>query len=486
MHLTLGLTLWENNVRYWVGYLNAAILLGIVGFLVWTTLSRHEMELEKPAPNRTEFLSDSELEGRRLERVLGWSLVFVSAFAVAFLVYMLREPVRQDHSESYFSKGATERGETLFASTVDEAYDSVLSLQCASCHSSDGSGGAKATPVDRDGPDGPEKPRNVIWKVPPLNTVLLRFTEDPECADPRDKPGHICELTDIITYGRPGTPMPAFGLDGGGAENEQTINDVIAYLRTIQIKPEQATKQAAARIEAERKAPDEQVTAAEEVLATADSAFDEARAAVLELTGDATATEDDALVAECEQIEQRAGEGDELDAAARETALACRTLVDAFEAVVDAQAALDWANEWRTLRADVSEGQLLFETNCARCHTQGWSIFDPAVPGLTEVLGEPGGGGGAGGGIGPNLRDGATVRRFGSGEIGVELHTRFVSDGSNPFEQYGRNGVGSGKMPGFAKMLTKEQIAAIVEYEREGLDDTTYDVTSDDAEELEN
>ena len=70
-----------------------------------------------------------------------------------------------------------------------------------------------------------------------------------------------------------------------------------------------------------------------------------------------------------------------------------------------AAAALAWSQAWFDSRQGVSDGQLLFELNCARCHTKGWSVFDPTQPNSTRVLGLPGGGGGQGGGIGFNLRD---------------------------------------------------------------------------------
>ena len=53
------------------------------------------------------------------------------------------------------------------------------------------------------------------------------------------------------------------------------------------------------------------------------------------------------------------------------------------------------------------------------------------------------------------------------------MQEAFISLGSDLNKPYGNNGVGNGKMPGFAGMLTKEQIAAIVQYEREGLGQTT-------------
>ena len=105
-------------------------------------------------------------------------------------------------------------------------------------------------------------------------------------------------------------------------------------------------------------------------------------------------------------------------------------------AISDAQAALDWAQEWNIRRTGVGTGQLLFEVNCARCHTKNWSIFDPTRTALKpeDLLGLPGGGGS----LGFNLRDGATVRRFPdyrspTGELiqhsGLLSQTQFVVNG---------------------------------------------------------
>ena len=42
----------------------------------------------------------------------------------------------------------------------------------------------------------------------------------------------------------------------------------------------------------------------------------------------------------------------------------------------------------------------------------------------------------------------------------------FVSSGSVNGKQYGQQGQGSGRMPGFGQLLTQAQIQAIVDYER--------------------
>jgi mono/diheme cytochrome c family protein len=102
-----------------------------------------------------------------------------------------------------------------------------------------------------------------------------------------------------------------------------------------------------------------------------------------------------------------------------------------------------------------SEGEALFNLEtasgaygCARCHTRGWSYDRPEVSG--------------GGAMGPNLTGGATNRQFPL----ADEHEQFISEGSENGSRYGQQGQGSGRMPGFGQMLTEEQIAAIVEYER--------------------
>lgn len=478
MHLTSSAILaaiWPDSLRQWIIVLNVVALVGIAAYLAYSAFSKRERTREKPAPNEQRFLADDELEGRRLERVLGWALLFVSAFAVVLLVYMLREPTRQGEAETYFEEGAVERGRTLYANASSEYYDSVLSLQCANCHGAEGGGGAASAVVDPDGPDGPEPPEPVTWRAPALNTVLLRFSEE--------------EVERILTYGRPGTPMQAFGVAGGGAENEQTISDVVEFLKSIQLSPDEAREQARLELEGDpsaeegsalragaRGAAEVQLANAQETLDTAVTDLDEARAALAEALGLPAETPDGELDRACGQLESQVSGAGEVTEEQKTSGEACRAYQQAAVAAADAQEAFDWAQQWAALRADVSDGQLLFELYCARCHTQGWSTFDPTKPGSTDRLGLPGGGGGAGGGIGFNLRDGAQVRRFGDGDLGFQSQVEFITNGSEENQPYGRGGIGSGRMPGFGRMLSEEMIEEIVRYEREELDATTYDV----------
>ena len=45
-------------------------------------------------------------------------------------------------------------------------------------------------------------------------------------------------MTYILTYGRPFSPMAAWGVAGGGPMNDQQISDLIAYLKSIQVPME--------------------------------------------------------------------------------------------------------------------------------------------------------------------------------------------------------------------------------------------------------
>jgi mono/diheme cytochrome c family protein len=61
----------------------------------------------------------------------------------------------------------------------------------------------------------------VSWAAPSLNDVFFRFDED--------------EVNYWVTFGRGNTPMPPWGLPGGGPLNEEQVVDVVNYLKTIQV-----------------------------------------------------------------------------------------------------------------------------------------------------------------------------------------------------------------------------------------------------------
>src|SRR6056297_4257427 len=86
--------------------------------------------------------------------------------------------------------------------------------------------------------------------------------------------------------------------------------------------------------------------------------------------------------------------------------------------------------------------------SCARCHTLGWSYGQPGGPGQDA--------------FGWNLTGGSVNAHFASEADLIA----FIKNGSEFGRQYGLNGQGSGRMPGFGSLLTDEQIEAIIEYVR--------------------
>ncbi len=478
--------LWKNDLRHYLILLNLIVFSALIIYLIVAVLSpKRARREEREAPNVVPFLPDEDLEGRRLERVQGWALIFAAVIAIALPIYWLREPTRQDQTVTYFDKNAVHRGAVLFASPGSEEYEAATSKQCANCHGERGQGGTAPFRIQG---------VQVNWKAPPLNTEALRFTEEPACADPSLRQSTtVCEISDIITNGRPGTPMQGWGLAGGGPLNDQGVADLVAFIKSIQLTPEQAQQQATDAV-ALAKDPNPKpdatcpeymscpaivVNDARSTLTAAQKTLSQERKAVRKDLKQPAAT-DAELTTRCKDIAQQVEDKPtNIDPEVKADAVACGSFLDAAENAKDAEASLAWAVDWQARRANVSDGQLLFELNCARCHTEGWSVFDPTAPPSeidgVNILGLSGGGGGFAGGIGFNLRDGDTERRFGDDASGGwQSQADFVTMGSDPNKEYGFRGIGTGRMPGFGQMLTSEQVAAIVSYERHCLERTNY------------
>ena len=316
-----------------------------VAWLVYVVVTTRQRDPETPigseielAPNRRPYFDDEVLEGSRLDRYLGWALVLMIISAVGPLVYWLNEPSRQAGAVEEFDRKAVERGRVLFLPTESEEHG--LHFGCAGCH-----GGMKAEGGEADYaltlPDG--SIRRVKWDAPRLDNVMARFSED--------------EVENILIYGRANTPMPAWGVEGGGPMNAQQITDLVAYIKSIQVP--------SARV---REISDEAI-----------------------------------------------------------------------------------ASEARSSGLSTDSGETLFRAMCARCHTKGWSYGEPDVQG--------------GGAFGPNLTNGDVLRQFPDREQLVE----FITEGTEYGKPYGERGMGGnegGGMPGFGRMLTEDQIAAIVDYVR--------------------
>ncbi|MYH73034.1 MAG: c-type cytochrome [Acidimicrobiia bacterium] len=427
----------------------AIAVVAIVGFAIyliynvlWAGRGERGSEVEL-APNRKPYLSDEELETSKLDLALVSGLVTLVIIGVALPLYWLGEPGRQQGYLEYSRDQFTSRGAGLFEES------------CSSCHGGGGLGGTTDHTITDDNGNFVAA---IKWEVPALTTTLYRFSEE--------------EVRHILNYGRPPTPMQPWGAPGGGPMTTQQVEELIQYIQSIQLSPDELEGEVLAGLIAQVR---DDVLAANTPLS---QQLDEANAAVANAGGDDAAAE----------------------AAARQLATVESTITEVSEQYI------------RNL-ASADRGELLFNNGvygCARCHTprDSWRFTGPEeTPGGGPVVLTKGSDAEAavvaqlgnlipadipgGGGFGPNLTNGATLRQFES----AEGHEGFVTIGSQEGVGYGNfgQGDGGGQMPAFGACvgdrdsgdrspifgfctledgstrpgtLTASQIADIVAYER--------------------
>ncbi len=200
----------------WV--LCALIIVGWLVYLLLNVLSaRRELGSEiEVAPNRKQYYDDDVLEGSRLERMQILAVLFLITLVIGLPLYWMLEPDRQAGAVS----GQAERfrwwGEELFMPTAEGGFD------CASCHGGMEAGGGQAAYAITDPNTG--EVTAVQWYAPALNTIYYRYSKE--------------EVRFILNYGRPFSPMSAWGAPGGGPMTEQNIETLLVYIESIQIEPE--------------------------------------------------------------------------------------------------------------------------------------------------------------------------------------------------------------------------------------------------------
>ena len=211
-----------------------AVLAGVVWLgIMLVSAFRNRGGGEEISPNLKPGIDDQHLETRRLEGGQKAAIVFAGFLAVSLPLYYLGEQNRQEGFVDEFHEASVERG----AHIVEE-------FACFNCHGPLGAGGSAGFVEPRSGV-------TVTWEAPSLNDVLYRYDKE--------------ELTFWITFGRGNTPMPPWGLPGGGPLNENQVLDVVAYLESIQIPQQDAvdeTPQALSTQRARLEGADASVTAA--------------------------------------------------------------------------------------------------------------------------------------------------------------------------------------------------------------------------------
>ena len=162
---------------------------------------------EEVAANLAPGTTDDEMETKRLEGIQLSAVVLSGVLAVSIPVYYLTESNRQEGFVEEFSETAIEHG-----------HEWYLEFQCGDCHGADGGGGAASYVEKRTGV-------TVTWEAPSINDVFYRYDRE--------------EVKYWLIYGRGNSPMPAWGLEGGGPMNDAQLEELLDYMQSEEFQIEQ-------------------------------------------------------------------------------------------------------------------------------------------------------------------------------------------------------------------------------------------------------
>ena len=153
--------------------------------------------------------SDEELERKVLPSYMAWGALATLIISLWLPAYWLREPTRLEDARVKFQTREVAEGRGL--------YEEFL---CSQCHGENAEGGTRTFSID--GVDHQ-------FAEPPLKYIYARYQATGMSED------DITRLVlDAINQGRPGTPMPTWGLAFGGPLNSEQVENIVLYLQTVQ------------------------------------------------------------------------------------------------------------------------------------------------------------------------------------------------------------------------------------------------------------
>lgn len=194
--------------------------MGLIAFLIGNRFLGKRKQSMVP-PGLRPGPSDEELERRFFIRQLAIGGILTLFMAVFLPAYFLREPVRIHERLVEFSKESVLRGADEYAPTGDP--NNLRAVGCATCHGLKGEGGVRQF-------------QGHTYAEPPLQYIVARYL-----AAGRNEEEIKVLIRDAIERGRPGTPMPTWGLQFGGPLNAEQIDDLLAFIYSIQKVPAQST-----------------------------------------------------------------------------------------------------------------------------------------------------------------------------------------------------------------------------------------------------
>jgi mono/diheme cytochrome c family protein len=188
----------------------ASGILLLTALIIAITAARQKAAQAGPGapPSRRPGPTDEALEGRLLEnyQIAGVALTVFLAVLLPFLY--LREPTRMRAAAAKEQTESVRLGHATF-----EEF-------CSRCHGPEAGGGT----VKRFVAPGVKNAKPADYPAPNLHEIYARH--------PGQDVGTVA--WDTIQKGRPGTPMPTWGVRYGGPMNDQQITDLVNYLLSIQ------------------------------------------------------------------------------------------------------------------------------------------------------------------------------------------------------------------------------------------------------------
>ncbi len=461
------------------------VALGAIGWFAYLVGSGSRRDRKDPVPaNLSVSQTDDEMETKRLDRALVSAVLSAAFLTLAMPIYYLTELDRQEGFVEEFSHASVERGH--------EVWDE---FGCGDCHGTIGGGGVAAFLEERSQVDVPG------WAAPTLDDIFYRYDRD--------------EVRFWIAYGRANTPMPPWGLEGGGPLNSQQIDDLLNYIHSFEVDQTTALLRieglvngavnrragAAETVAAQVSEQQELIetirtsgTSSEEVGEIAERARDLLDGAGLGIDTDGDGLSDVAETGLTAVLQQAFLTGyvvTELsfDPRNAETLIGISDARSAARAVGDLESTatslsitfqnqeglMDQARFGLQFLEDAARNerwvvdtdrvaQATFEGDIDSA-TRAVSLYD-AYCARCHTAGYSAGAAfqqvQASGGLGPSLRDGRSLTQF----LTHEDMYSFVSTGSVSGVGYGVNGVGSGRMPGFGMVLSAEDLDLIIRYLR--------------------
>ena len=459
------------------------IALGIIAALAFFTATgfRGSGKVSDYAPNLTKYRTDDDLETKTLDRTLTVAVLIASLLTIMIPLYYLGEQDRQEGFVEEFDEVSVERGEHLYEE-----------FGCGNCHGVDGSGGAASYVEKRSG-------INVTWTAPAINNVFFRYDDE--------------EVRYWLIYGRANSPMPAWGLEGGGPMNDGQLDDLIEYMHHFQISQESELQTIEMNINSSLSRLDTSELLVENEIARQKELIQSVKEApsklpivekavqdvsdLLAIEGGIDTDEDglsDSTEAELSSYSASISEtlgtsvlnldpDNEQSIPGRKDLSMAKGFLSQLESelinirivsegydkfINEAETGLAflekaleeklWEVSFEEIADSTFDGDLekaqravgLFNAYCARCHTAGYSA---GVAYTKEI---------ASGGLGPALRAGRANIQFKQREDLID----FIVKGSVNGKAYGVNGVGGGKMPGFGAVLPQSDIELIIDYLR--------------------